>query len=176
MTDKQALRDELRGSRPEIGHPEIVGRVAELLVDRSGWVVTFRALGHEPDLLELDGLLGAGRVALTRTPDDDPMLTVHPADGPMERHRYGFDQPTAGAPVVPPEEIAAVIVPGLAFDRAGGRLGHGQGWYDRWLATLGDHVLRIGVVTTARLVPHVPTEDHDVPMTHVVTESETITV
>lgn len=176
MTDKQALRLQLRGTAPVIGHDRIVARVASLLAGLDGWVVTFRALGHEPDLIGLEGMSGLGPFALTRTPDGAELLTVHPADAPSERHRYGFDQPVADAPIVPPAEIAAVLVPGLAFDRTGGRLGHGQGWYDRWLEGLGVDVLRIGVVTVERLLDRVPTEAHDIAMTHVVTEDETIVV
>ncbi len=176
MIDKQTLREQLRSTSPEIDHERIVRRVAALLDGSEGWVVTYRALGHEPDLVGLEGLPGLGPFALTRTPDGAELLTVHPVDAPSERHRYGFDQPVADAPIVPRADIAAVIVPGLAFDRSGGRLGHGQGWYDRWLTELGPTVLRIGVVTRQRLVDHVPTEPHDVPMTHVVTEDETIVV
>lgn len=173
---KDELRSRLKATRPEIGHGAIADGVAALIDGLDGWVVTFRALGHEPDLLGLESRAGLGPFALTRTPDHDALLTVHPADAPSERHRYGFDQPRIDAPRVASEEIAAVIVPGLAFDRAGGRLGHGQGWYDRWLSTLAPSVLRIGVVTAERLVDHVPTEDHDIAMTHVVTEVDRIVV
>ncbi len=176
MIDKQTLRQQLRGTAPVIGHDRIVAGVASLIDDLDGWIVTFRALGHEPDLIGLERRPGLGPFALTRTPDGAELLTVHPADAPSERHRYGFDQPVADAPVVRPGEIAAVLVPGLAFDRAGGRLGHGQGWYDRWLEGLGVEVLRIGVVTGERLLDRVPTEAHDIAMTHVVTEDEIVVV
>ena len=177
MNDKKTLRQQLRVTAPEIGHDRIVAGVASLLDGLDGWIVTFRALGHEPDLLGLERRAGLGPFALTRTPDDGGgMLSVHPADAPSERHRYGFDQPVFDAPVVLGSEIAAVLVPGLAFDRKGGRLGHGQGWYDRWLEGLRPDVLRIGVATGRRLLDHVPTEPHDIPMTHVVTEDETIVV
>ena len=68
----------------------------------------------------------------------------------------------------------AVIVPGLAFDRRGHRLGRGAGVYDRFLATLAPHTLRIGVIPDAQLVDALPTEPHDVPMHLVVTEKRVI--
>ena len=70
--------------------------------------------------------------------------------------------------------LTAVVVPGLAYDRRGHRLGRGAGVYDRFLATLPPHVLRIGVIPTALVVPELPTEPHDMPMHFVVTEREVI--
>jgi len=70
--------------------------------------------------------------------------------------------------------LTAVVVPGLAYDRRGHRLGRGAGIYDRFLATLPPHVLRIGVIPTALVVPELPTEPHDMPMHFVVTEREVI--
>ncbi|RLS47119.1 MAG: 5-formyltetrahydrofolate cyclo-ligase [Planctomycetota bacterium] len=70
--------------------------------------------------------------------------------------------------------LTAVVVPGLAFDRHGHRLGRGAGVYDRFLATLAPHTLRIGVIPNAQLVDALPTEPHDVPMHFVTTEQQTI--
>lgn len=56
-------------------------------------------------------------------------------------------------------EAGVILVPGLAFDRSGGRLGYGRGFYDR---ALGDtHTQRIGLALAEQLVPEVPTEAHD---------------
>ncbi len=66
--------------------------------------------------------------------------------------------------------LHAVIVPGLAFDRAGNRLGRGKGVYDRFLSTLPPTTLRIGLVPSALVADRLPTEPHDVPMHAVVTE------
>jgi 5-formyltetrahydrofolate cyclo-ligase len=70
--------------------------------------------------------------------------------------------------------LTAVVVPGLAYDRRGHRLGRGAGVYDRFLATLPPNVLRIGLTPAALVVPELPTEPHDVPMHFVVTEREVI--
>ncbi|MEL7156494.1 MAG: 5-formyltetrahydrofolate cyclo-ligase [Actinomycetota bacterium] len=130
-----------------------------------GWVVAYRAMADELDLGPLLARPDLGPFALTRTPASGRDLTVHRLDGPTERHRYGFDQPTADAPAVDDHEIGAVLVPGLAFDRSGRRLGRGAGYYDRFLARLAPNVPRIGI-TSGYLVAELPTDDHDVPMTH----------
>ena len=82
---------------------------------------------------------------------------------------WGMTVPRERVPV-PASSLHAVIVPGLAFDRAGHRLGRGKGVYDRFLATLPPTTLRIGLVPSALVVDRLPTEPHDVPMHAVVTE------
>ena len=78
--------------------------------------------------------------------------------------------------VVKPEEanqttIDLYIVPGVAFDKNGNRLGRGRGYYDRLLANVT--VPKIGLAFEIQMVAQVPTTSYDVPMTVVVTEKAT---
>ena len=130
-----------------------------------GWIVGYRAMADELDLDPLLARRDLGSFALTRTPAAGLVLTVHPFDGPSEHHPFGFEQPRADAPLVADDEIGAVLVPGLAFGRMGHRLGRGAGYYDRFLARLAPTVPRIGI-TAGYIVAELPTEDHDVIMTH----------
>lgn len=68
------------------------------------------------------------------------------------------------------EVVDVALVPGIAFDPHGGRLGQGSGHYDRLLPLLADHATLVGVAFSLQVVPVLPTEDHDVPMDVVVTE------
>ena len=68
-----------------------------------------------------------------------------------------------------PESFDLVIVPGVAFDRQGGRLGHGKGYYDRFLEQAS--AFRLGLTFNCQLLETVPTELHDVPMNAILTES-----
>ncbi|MFD2114832.1 5-formyltetrahydrofolate cyclo-ligase [Paenibacillus yanchengensis] len=65
-----------------------------------------------------------------------------------------------------------IIVPGVAFDRQGGRLGYGAGYYDRWIAANGQKhkPVIIGAAFEQQLVSHIPMEEHDFPMDMLVTE------
>ncbi len=130
-------------------------------------VVVYQAMGDEVDLGSLVDSHPdpTRRYAVTRTPDAGLVLTVHPWGGPQERHPYGYDQPTADSPRVADDDIGAVLVPALAYDRAGSRLGRGKGYYDRFLARLPTSCLRVGI-TGDYLVDRLPTGPHDVPMTH----------
>ncbi len=133
------------------------------------WVVTFDPMTGEVDLGRLPARCPGVGFAVTRTPETGRDLTVHPVGGRTERHRFGFLQPTADTPVVPDDALDVVLVPGLAFDRLGNRLGHGAGYYDRFLGRLRQ-VARSPVhlvgITAGYVVAELPTADHDVPMTH----------
>lgn len=108
----------------------------------------------------------------TRTPRSGP-LTVHPYHSRCELHRFGFRQPVASAPRVSPRRIGVALVPGLVFDRRGGRLGRGKGYYDRLLARLDDGAPRVGVTLERQLADRLPQDLHDIPMTHLITDRRT---
>lgn len=134
-------------------------------------VLVFDAIPGEVDLgaLIADHPEPQARFGVTRTPDESFDLTLHPYGGKTEMHRYGFEQPTVDSPQFSIEALGAVLVPGLAFDKSGGRLGRGRGYYDRLLVQLTGIPL-VGV-TGDYLVDLVPNEPHDVPMTHFATSS-----
>ena len=171
--NSQGLR--IDHARIRSGIARFVERAQLELEQPPAWVVAYWPPPAEPDLRPLWETAGSTRYALTRSPAAGRTLTVHPAGSATEEHRYGFRQPVADAPVVSDDEIAIVLVPGLAFDLTGTRLGHGAGYYDRFLARLSPSVLRIGV-SSGYLVNDLPRETHDVPMTHLATEIGVIAI
>ena len=83
---------------------------------------------------------------------------------------YGIQEPSPEKRIkMNPEIIDLVIVPGIAFDRQGGRLGHGKGYYDRFLQFT--RAFRLGLAFDCQLLKTVPTESHDVPMNAILSES-----
>lgn len=82
---------------------------------------------------------------------------------------YGIPVPHPGSRLVPPGELDCVLVPGVAFDESGYRLGYGGGYYDRFLAGVGNGVLVIGLAYAWQMVPQLPREPHDRPVDLVVT-------
>jgi 5-formyltetrahydrofolate cyclo-ligase len=80
---------------------------------------------------------------------------------------------SAEAEVVEPSEVAAWIVPGLAFTKDGKRLGYGGGWYDRLLAD-ANGTLKIGVAHEFQIVDDLPHEPHDILLDRVVTPERSI--
>ena len=71
-------------------------------------------------------------------------------------------------PIVPAETLDMIIVPLVAFDRAGARLGYGGGCYDRYLSTLRPDCQIVGIAFEEQRVDHVPTDVHDLPLPNII--------
>ena len=136
----------------------------------AGRVLVYRALDHEVYLDPLIDELGSERFALTRAGTAGSLLTVHPAEVELERHRLGLLQPVEGSPELDLADLSAALVPGLAFDRRGTRMGHGLGHFDRLLTLLAGRMPLVGVTVEALVVPDLPCQDHDVAMDALATE------
>ncbi len=90
------------------------------------------------------------------------------AETAMNKNAYGIAEPT-GCPFSDIAHIDLAIIPGMAFDRDGNRLGRGKGYYDRLLSCLRNTgVYKIGLCYDFQLLPQVPAEAHDVPMDEVI--------
>lgn len=71
-------------------------------------------------------------------------------------------------PIVPAETLDMIVVPLVAFDRAGARLGYGGGCYDRYLPILRPDCQIIGIAFDEQCIDHVPTNAHDLPLPNIV--------
>ena len=100
------------------------------------------------------------------------MTEWRPSDPVVVAPYVGFQPRFSKA--VPLERIEVMIVPGLAFDERGHRLGSGEGLYDRLLALMGPEVTRIGIGYQTQLVESVPLEDGDEALDAVVTDQVVI--
>jgi 5-formyltetrahydrofolate cyclo-ligase len=94
-------------------------------------------------------------------------------DTGLAESRYGLREPRGGK-VVPLDLIDLIVVPGLAFDRHGYRVGRGRGFYDRFLAQSEFAGVRCGLCFHEQLVATLPREAHDAPMDLIVTDHEVI--
>jgi 5-formyltetrahydrofolate cyclo-ligase len=186
---KEILRRESRirlGERPVSAHPAeagdraqenflrafppLAGRTAALYCPLANEVPTE---GIRNAYLAAGALLFYPRVAGKGT------LAFYPhreGDG-WETGPYGILEPPVREGVEPRlSGWDIIVVPGLAFDRLGNRLGRGFGYYDRFLAGLPEDVPRVGLAWAAQLVPGVPVEAWDVPVHALVTEQGVIRV
>ncbi|MBC01968.1 MAG: 5-formyltetrahydrofolate cyclo-ligase [Phycisphaerae bacterium] len=85
-------------------------------------------------------------------------------DSDLETDRYGIRVPREPWSTIDPEELDAVLVPGVAFTVDGDRLGRGGGYYDRLLAETPERVRRIGICHRVQIVESLPVRPHDVRM------------
>lgn len=97
-----------------------------------------------------------------------------PYEGNAKMHRGKFNIPE---PTTPPfaGKIDLIIMPGVAFDKHGSRLGHGRGYYDKFIAVNRSSV-RIGVGYDFQLINHVPTRWYDKRVNYVVTPSKVVAI
>ena len=150
--------------------------------DGLGWVASvsgFWPIGGEANVMPLLRSLGDRGLdmALPVVPKrGEPLLFRRwQPDDPMDSGPFGIAEPQAGAPAVEPDLL---LVPLLAFDHAGGRLGYGGGYYDRTLTGLRarKRILAVGVAYAAQACATVPCGDNDAPLDWVLTETAAIPV
>jgi 5-formyltetrahydrofolate cyclo-ligase len=116
------------------------------------------------------GSAGDGRRRQGAAWADSRALSFRRGHGPFVSGALGIEEPT-GNPV-PLQDIDVVVVPAIAVDERGGRIGRGRGHYDATLALC--RATSIALVFEAQLVPRVPLGEHDRPVRYVCTESRLI--
>lgn len=186
MKEKQTVRDEIRTQIASFSPEDRIVMDAQIAThithlpfwETSSVVVGYMAIGDEVDLhAVLRASVEAGkRVALPRVEDSSGGMSVRYVDdftAGLERHPYGFLQPSADAPSVPDFTGALLLIPGRAFDRAGRRVGRGGGYYDRFLAEANSSAVTVGVGYSLQLRSHIPFEKRDQPVQIVITDAET---
>jgi 5-formyltetrahydrofolate cyclo-ligase len=99
------------------------------------------------------------------------------ASGPWKEGAFGIREPYARTDILKAEDFPVlVIVPGLAFDIAGNRLGRGKAYYDRFFSEKSVRCFKIGFCTDMQVLPKVPTDPWDVPMNALCTGSRFIPI
>lgn len=97
-------------------------------------------------------------------------MVVHPyRPARLIRHRFGMLEPDPSLPLFPPEHVDLVLVPGLAFDLDGWRLGYGGGYFDRFLSA-NKACTSLGITFQALMQSSLPHQEFDVRMKYLVTE------
>jgi 5-formyltetrahydrofolate cyclo-ligase len=130
---------------------------------------------HEVDLRDLDTSLRARgiRVAYPAIDPDSGLMTLRFVDdlAALEERGFGFMEPSADAPEA--EGLDVVVVPAIAVDPTGHRIGYGAGYYDRTLPRYAPPGVAIAVAYDWQLVAEVPATEHDVRCAWVVTDVRT---
>jgi len=92
----------------------------------------------------------------------------------LRRGPFGIPEPDAACPVHSPEEADLIVVPGVAFDLGGRRIGYGKGYYDNALHRLEGKGRLVGFCYDFQLVEEIAGEPHDVKMDLIITERRVI--
>lgn len=180
---KSQLRSRILAARRRLGAPERdreardLARHAAALAGPGTTVCGYVPVGSEPGSLALiDALADRGAVVLlpvARRDDNDvpqPLAWGQYRRGALVEAPFGLQEPPPpwlGADAV--REATLILVPALAVDLHGARLGRGAGFYDRTLGLAAPAAALVAVVRDDEIVDRLPAEPHDVPMTHALT-------
>jgi len=181
MSEKADLRKQLMGHEAGLTKNYITESNAGIIrnlfsleeFQRSETVLFFYSIWSEPDTHEMiRRAFDLGKtVALPKTYPKGIMTArkIEGFDG-LTPTRFGIPEPAESAPLIKPNELDFIVVPAVAFDREGYRLGHGAGYYDRYISCA--NAFACGVAREKMLVPRVPREKHDIRVKCIVTENE----
>ena len=181
MLTKAQLRDLYLARRAALPAAErcrmsaaIAGHVCALPAFRdSRTVMLYMALPQEVQTAAIlaEGRRQGKRMAVPVVKPDGLVAAQLPAGELQFRPGpFGIPEPAVGTAILAPEDINCVLVPGIAFDRRGARLGFGKGYYDRFLCRLPAATHVCGLAFSLQIVDHVPDMPHDVRMQSLVTE------
>ena len=187
MIDKAMIRAAMRARRDSLSLEERRRRAAPLVArvvaseafEQAGTILVYVAMRGEVPLAELVAAARGGRkrVVLPRVVPGTRELALHgwPEEGELVRGEFGVAEPPPSWETVAPGSVDLALVPGLAFDLGGGRLGQGGGYYDTLLPQLAPRPgralpRRVGVAWAFQMVPAVPREAHDAGVDAIVTE------
>lgn len=186
QSDPDELRRQFRQRRLALTTTEraaaaqaVIAPLEALLTALDGPVAAYVAVGSEIDpadwmecarrrgaALWLPVLLGSGNALGFRPLPDDTAR--------WQRNAHGIPEPLDG-PTLAAADMAALVMPLLAFDASGTRLGAGGGYYDRTLAECpGRRPLRIGLAFACQRAEALPRRAWDQPLHHIVTETESL--
>jgi 5-formyltetrahydrofolate cyclo-ligase len=146
-------------------------------------IAAFVGVGSEVDTLPaIRTALDSGRrMAVPSVVAGRLVLTLLRDVAELEPAPFGLQEPPAGlrndpGRQVAPEDVDFFVVPGVAFDPEGGRLGHGKGYYDGLLRLARPDASRTAVAFECQIVARVPMTERDVRMHQVVTETRLMAV
>lgn len=175
-TEKKALRSAIRkeGARPG---SEAAAAIRSRIKALACWhgvrtILAYHPLPGEVDLLPLIAE-ETGKTWVFPLVDGESLALHRWTPGaPWVTGSFGIREPDPEHwPLVTPGSIDLALIPGLAFDREGRRLGRGKGYFDRLLAHTGFRALKVGIVTERHLLGEIPAEPHDHEVDLVVTET-----
>lgn len=185
--DKRALRESLTVARDALP-ATLRARASRSIADRIAALPTWRAARvvlltlpfrseWDARLVARDALAAGKTVALPRVDASVRMLralAIEDLDRDVEPGYRGIPEPRVGCPAIALDRIDWVLVPGVAFDTAGRRLGYGGGYYDRLLPFVSPTAARVAGAFDMQIVDAVPTAAHDLGVDVVVTEQRTL--
>ncbi len=170
--NKKELREQIRARKRAMTPQEITERSARLgalFIQSEAYRQTRTIYGYMPYNQEVrtvpmleQALADGKRVAVPKCYEDEMRFIYLDDLTQVEKGYAGIPEPIADGPVAN-DETALVLMPGLAFDPQGHRIGYGGGFYDRFLAKEPNHPT-LALCYDFQILPHLDTEEFDIPV------------
>ena len=170
--DKQELRRSIRARKRAMTEEEIESRsqkLGQLFVASRAYAQAKTIYGYLPYNQEVrtvpmleQALLDGKQVAVPKVYGDEMKFILLTDLSQVEKGYAGIPEPIADEPVAQ-DETALVLMPGLAFDPEGHRIGYGGGFYDKFLSREPGHPT-LALCYEFQMLPHLETEEHDIPV------------
>lgn len=182
---KRELRTRMRSVRAVLPHSARAARSAAAVAriqalpeyQSARVIVAFSAIQKELDLAELlaDARSMGKQTGLPKVVGDELQLRAVSDPSALVQGAFDILEPNDDAPIIAPESIDLVLVPGLAFDGRGHRIGYGRAFYDRLLPSM-PRAFRVGVAYDFQLLAELPNDPHDIPMHCIVSDARCLRV
>lgn len=170
--DKKELRRQIREKKRAMSEEQIVSasfRLGEMLFSTQQYQDAKTLYGYLPYNQEVRtvsmlqrALTDGKRVAVPKVYDDEMRFIYIENFEQLEKSDMGIPEPIADDPVAD-DPTALVLMPGLAFDEAGHRIGYGGGFYDKFLAAEPSHPT-VALCYDFQMMPQLDTEEFDIPV------------
>lgn len=172
-------RDSIEPSLRTEKNKLIKERLTELKEFREAMVILlYASFRSEPDTHGLikECLLTGKRVFLPRVNKEKRELEIREiiSFDQLKESTWGIPEPPEDSPLRDINDAELIIIPGVAFDRRGGRIGYGAGYYDKLLSGLKKKVPVIAIAYDEQIVKEIPLEPHDKLVDLVITDREVI--
>lgn len=181
---KQSIRSEMKKRRMELGQEERERASALIAVtlkqlepiQKAETIMGFASINNEVEIMPfLEEQRNMGKRILLPRVEGDQIVAVEWQGWEDTRiSTFRICEPLGTA--YPPEEIDAVLIPGLVFDGKGYRLGYGKGFYDRFLPLLRSNAFKCGIAYEFQVLDNVFPHERDVPLHWIVTEKSELLI
>ena len=176
MVNKKELRQAIRAQKRAMTEEEIIRKsaaLAEKFLASDAYKQARTIYGYLPYNQEVrtvpmleQALRDGKQVAVPKCYGDEMKFIVLEDLSLVEKGYAGIPEPIADEPVAN-DETALVLMPGLAFDEAGHRIGYGGGFYDKFLSREPGHPT-LALCYDFQMLPNLETEEHDIPVDYVI--------
>ncbi len=175
---RKRIKERIEKTSPELleqGSSWVCQKLAtNITVQQRRTLIGYMPVQHEVNILPfLKEWVGAGKqLGLPRLDQEHGKLDFYLVRtfSDLELNAFHILEPKVTTPKILLDKDTVILVPGLAFDTVGNRLGRGVGYYDRTLGSIQESLCKVGICFEMQIMKVVPTEEHDQKMNLVITE------